>query len=168
MAISGVGSSGGFDATKFAASIVKKLDSNKDGSLDKAEFVKGLTAQGVSEEDAGKRFDRIDSQKAGKITQMDIATDIKANAGKDGPPKGAPPAGKPPAGGPPPAGGKQSASASSQSSDTQTYDKQDTNQDGTVSTQEALLYEIKHPTDTTGSSQSAGSRQLGTNVDEKA
>lgn len=43
-------------------------------------------------------------------------------------------------------GAKSSAAAStSSSSSTKTYDKKDTNQDGTVSAYEELVYDMKHP-----------------------
>lgn len=170
MAISGIGNSSGFDASKFAANVVKKLDTNSDGSVDKAEFVKGLSAQGVSYDDASKRFDSIDSKQTGKITQADIASDIKSKGGKNAPPQGSPPK-APPAGGPP-AGGAQAAGTSSQATSNKTYDKADTNQDGTVSSQEALLYQIKHPTDASAKDKSSSvststGQKIGGNVDEK-
>lgn len=53
-----------------------------------------------------------------------------------------------PAGGPPPGGGVGKASSSSNSV---TYDPRDSNKDGAVSVQEALMYSISHPSGATSS-----------------
>ena len=153
MAVSGIGSTGGFDlsknASQIATAIVKKLDSNGDGSISKKEFVSGLTAKGISATDAAKQFDALDTSKSGKISKTDLEAAIKATGGK---PAGSPPPGGPPPGGPPPAGGhsggKSASSSTSRasSSTAKTYDKKDSNQDGTVSAAEELTYDIKHPT----------------------
>jgi len=137
MTVSGVGSAGGFDVSKMASQMSKQMmktsDANEDGSLDKAEFTKALTAMGVSSEDAAKKFDSIDKNNTGKISQSDIEADIKETA------KSGPPSGKPPAGGV----GKPSGA---QGADTKNYDVKDTNKDGTVSAAEELIYDMKHAT----------------------
>jgi len=137
MSVSGVGSAGGFDVSKMASQMSKQMmktsDANEDGSLDKAEFTKALTAMGVSSEDAAKKFDSIDKNNTGKISQSDIEADIKETA------KNGPPSGKPPAGGVGKPGGVQGA-------DTKSYDVKDTNKDGTVSAAEELIYDMKHAT----------------------
>jgi Ca2+-binding EF-hand superfamily protein len=140
MSISGIGRSGGFDISKMASTIasdmVKKFDANGDGSIDKKEFVSGLAAKGVSADVAAKQFDSIDAKKTGKINQTDIESAIKA--GKGGPPPG----GRPPGGMPP--GGAGKAGASSTASSSKTYDKKDLNQDGTVTAEEELIYDLKN------------------------
>ena len=133
MSVSSVGSSGVFDVSKMASQMMKTSDANEDGSLDKAEFTKALTAMGISSEDAAKKFDSIDKNNTGKISQSDIEADIKETA------KSGPPSGKPPPGGAGKPGGAQGG-------DTKSYDVKDTNKDGTVSAAEELIYEIKHAT----------------------
>lgn len=137
MSVSSVGSAGGFDVSKMASQMstqmMKTSDTNEDGSLDKAEFTKALTAMGISSEDAAKKFDSIDKNNTGKISQSDIEADIKETA------KSGPPSGKPPAGGAGKPGGVQGG-------DTKSYDVKDTNKDGTVSAAEELIYDMKHAT----------------------
>src|SRR6186713_679015 len=96
-AISGISSgstpSSTFDpakgAARFAAKVFGDLDADKDGKVNKDEFVSGLESKGVSADDATKQFDAIDTQKSGSITQSDLETAIKS--GTFSPPK--PPAG---------------------------------------------------------------------------
>lgn len=149
MSVSGIGSSSGFDFSKM----VKNLDSNKDGSVDKQEFVASAKTNGISEEDASKQFDKIDTQKTGKITQSDLEADFKAQAasGKKAPPASAQAAGS-------------SGQTSTSSTDT-TYDKKDANKDGTVTAQEEILYNIKHPAEITTNKTAS---QVGENVDINA
>ena len=183
-AISGV-SSGSTQATtfdpakgaaRFAAKVFTDLDADKDGKVNKDEFVSGLQSKGVSAEDATKQFDAIDTQKTGSITQSDLETAIKS--GTFAPPR---PSGD--AGGAGGAGGAQGAhggqgaggargagggggggagGVSGSSSSTKTYEAADTNKDGTVSAQEQLVYSIAHPDKTTDAS------KIGTNVDQLA
>jgi len=136
MSISAIGGSGGFDFSKMAFKIVKNLDANGDGTIDKAEFTKGMAAKGMSADEASKKFDSIDTKKTGTITQSDIETDLKTNA-----PKGPPSSGG--AKGPPPSGGAGKSGGTSSNSST-TCDVKDTNKDGTVSAMEELVYEIKN------------------------
>jgi hypothetical protein len=51
-------------------------------------------------------------------------------------------------GGSSPSGSKQSSGASSSSSSKKDYDKKDLNKDGTISTEEELIYDLKHPQET--------------------
>ncbi|MES2150873.1 MAG: EF-hand domain-containing protein [Pseudomonadota bacterium] len=149
-------------AADFAATIVKKFDTNGDGGVDKNEFIAGLAAKGVSAEEAGKRFDKIDINHVGKITQSDIETAIKANA-----PKGAPQAGKHEGGHH--EGGKAGGAAPAGGTQTKTYDPRDTNQDGTVSAQEQLLYQLSQTANSASVTSTApDSASVGTNIDVKA
>ena len=162
MSISAIGGSGGFDVSKMASKIVKDLDANGDGTIDKAEFTKGMAAKGMSTDEASKKFDSIDTKKTGTITQSDIETDLKTNA-----PKGPPSSGG--AKGPPPSGGAGRSGGASNSSST-TYDVKDTNKDGKVSAMEELVYEIKNAakssSKTSDSSASASAKQkIGSIVD---
>ncbi len=173
MSITGIGNGGGFDpskmASKIATQMVKQLDSNGDGSIDKSEFVTAMAANGIASDQAAKRFDELDTNKTGKLTQSDIEAGIKAAVGKGGPPSGA----RPPAGGPPggarPAGRAPQSGSAAKSTDTKTYDKKDANKDGTVSIQEELVYDIAHPNDVAASSvKSTGLQNIGKNIDVSA
>lgn len=176
-AISGV-SSGSTQATtfdpakgaaRFAAKVFTDLDADKDGKVNKDEFVSGLESKGVSADDATKQFDAIDTQKTGSITQSDLETAIKS--GSFAPPRPSGGAG----GGAGPQGGQQAEGArgaggggggaggvSSSGSSSKTYEAADTNKDGTVSAQEQLVYSIAHPDKTSDAS------KIGNNVDQLA
>ncbi|CAN7743586.1 EF-hand domain-containing protein [Duganella sp. LjRoot269] len=171
-AISGISSSSTqatpFDPAKGAARLASKvfgdLDADKDGKVNKDEFVSGLKSKGVSADDAAKQFDAIDTQKSGSITQSDLETAIKSGSfapkrpeGGAGGPGGAQGGGKPPEG----AGGAGGAGGASSS--TKTYEAADTNQDGTVSEQEQLVYDVSHPSD-----KASDASKIGNNVDELA
>ena len=58
--------------SKMANKMMKELDSNSDGSIDKKEFVAGLKNEGISATGAEKIFDSIDTKGTGKISQTDI------------------------------------------------------------------------------------------------
>lgn len=131
MSVSGIGRLGGFDASKMASKIVKELDKNGNGSIDKAEFTKGMVAKGMSEDEAAKKFGSIDTKNTGKISQSEIENDIKSNVKQGGDTSG----GRPPSRGKP-SGASENGSTS--------YDVKDTNKDGTVSAAEELIYDIKH------------------------
>lgn len=146
-------------AARFAAKVFTDLDADKDGKVNKDEFVSGLASKGVSADDATKQFDAIDTQKSGSITQSDLETAIKS--GSFAPPR--PSGGAGGAGGP--QGGQHAEGArgvSSSSSSTKTYEAADTNKDGTVSAQEQLVYSIAHPDQTSDAS------KIGNNVDQLA
>ena len=175
MSISGVSSSSGFDVSKMASQFFKKTDTNGDGSVDKAEFTKSLTDKGISEEDATKKFDSIDKNKTGKISESDIESDMKSmqNSKKsDGTSTEKASS----------SGGKGTSSASGSSSTSKTYDKADTNKDGKVSTEEQLVYDLKKlqeaqakaakasaptstPDESSQSTSSNQSSQIGQNID---
>lgn len=161
MSVSGIGRSSGFDASKMASKIVKDLDKNGDGTVDKAEFTKGMTVNGMSDDEAAKKFDSIDTKKTGKITQSDIETDIKSNVKQ----------GRHTHGGGPPSGVKSGGASEGSST---SYDVKDTNKDGTVSAMEELVYEIKHVTQSTSkatetnsldSSRNSAKQKIGSVID---
>ena len=76
MPISGVRSSSGVNQTQMVRmnqtaktrsdKLVQDLDANKDGGLDKKEFVSGMVSKGMSAAVASKAFDTIDAKKTGK------------------------------------------------------------------------------------------------------
>ncbi|MBV6321724.1 EF-hand domain-containing protein [Duganella violaceipulchra] len=162
-AISGVSSAStqatSFDPAKGAARLAAKvftdLDADKDGKVNKDEFVSGLEKKGVSADDATKQFDAIDTQKNGSITKSDLETAIKSGSFAPPRPSGA-------QGGKPAEGAHGGGGVGSASSSTKTYEAADTNQDGTVSEQEQLVYSVSHPDKTTDAS------KIGNNVDQLA
>ena len=175
----GIGSGGGFDPSKMASKMASRmmgdLDPNNTGKVTKDQFVSELTAKGVSSADAAKMFDSIDSKKTGSIGKSDIEAAIKngnlkppsggpRGAGKPGGPGGAAGAGKPRG-----SGGAGGAGKSGGSSSTSTkYAAADTNQDGVVSDQEALVYSLKHVSVSTTAGTKTDSSALGKNVDTMA
>ncbi len=163
----GSGTVQGFDpskmASKIAAKMMRDLDPNNTGSVSKDTFISALTAKGVSSADATKQYDAIDTKKTGSITKSDIETAIKSGSLK--PPAGGP-AGKPGrahghGGGE--SGGAKGAGEAASGSSSKTYDAADTNKDGTVSSEEALLYALKSE----ASASKPASDSLGKNVDTK-
>ena len=144
MSMESVGAVGGFDSSQMASKMAKRMmtdfDTNGDNSIDKKEFASALKRKGVSQEDADKIFNSIDTKGTGKITLSDIETSMKQMAGK------MPPGGMP-------AGGQDSAPKSQGTGDTTTnsfknYDVEDKNEDGKVSSQEDYEYQLKHPKET--------------------
>jgi len=170
-AISGVSGGAGaisFDPAKGAARLANKvfgeMDADKDGKVKKEEFVSGLASKGVSADDAAKQFDAIDKEKTGSITKTDLETAIKS--GDFAPPKPAEGGVSAAQGGAKPqgaGGGGGAGGASAASSATETYEAADTNEDGTVSQQEQLVYSISHPSES-----APDPSKIGGNIDEKA
>jgi Ca2+-binding EF-hand superfamily protein len=167
-AISGVSGGAGaisFDPAKGAARIANKvfgdMDADKDGKVKKEEFVSGLESKGVSADEAAKQFDAIDKQKTGSITKTDLETAIKS--GDFAPPR--PAEGGAPAaqGGGKPQGAGGGGGASAASNAAKTYEAADTNEDGTVSQQEELVYSISHPSES-----ASDPSKIGGNINEVA
>jgi hypothetical protein len=165
----GSGSNGGVDPSKMASMMASKmmseLDPNSTGKVTKDQFVSGLTAKGVSSEDATKMYDAIDTQKTGSIGKSDIETAIKSGNLK--PPAGGPAGGARGAGGPGGSGKPGGAGgAGGASNSSQTYAAADTNKDGVVSGQEAAVYAISHPSAAATESSKTDPSKLGRNVDK--
>ena len=162
-AISGIPSSAttSFDpakgAARFAGKVFAEMDTDKDGKVKKDEFVSGLESKGVSADDAAKQFDAIDTQKTGAITKDDLETAIKS--GTFAPPRHQEGASGAHGGGKPQGAGGGGASASA----TKTYEAADTNEDGSVSQQEQLVYSISHPSEGAGDAS-----KIGGNINEIA
>lgn len=170
MSVSATGSSTvqGFDKSKMASTIASKmmsdLDPDNTGSVTKDKFVSALTSKGVSSADATKQYDAIDTNKTGSIKKSDIESAIKSGSLK--PPAGGPAGGakRPPESGSAQAGGSAGASQASSSSSSKTYEAADTNEDGTVSSAEALLYAVKSESSASKTATSA----IGKNIDTTA
>lgn len=167
-----------FDPSKGAARLASKvfsdMDTDTDGSVTKDEFVKGLESKGVSSEDASKQYSAIDKEGTGAITKDDLESAIKSGDFKPPRPQGSgegsseggtQAAGG--AGGAGKAGGAGGAGgASSSSSATKTYEAADKNEDGTVTQQEQLVYDMAQAAKAAASSTSAD--KLGNNIDALA
>jgi hypothetical protein len=145
MSISGIGSSTGFDPTQMAQKFFKKADANSDGGIDKTELKTMLSNRpggNKGAQDTDKIFAEVDTNSDGKIDETENANQMKKMAAQGGPqPGGA--GGTPPAGGGAPKAGASGGSSSSSSA--KVYDAKDANKDGTVSFQEEIEYDLKHP-----------------------
>jgi hypothetical protein len=174
MSISSVGSGGGggFDPSKMASKIASKmmsdLDPNNTGKVTKDQFISGMAAKGISDADATKMYDAIDTKKTGSIGKTDIEAAIKSDNLK--PPSGDPqsgPRGAGGPGGPGKSGGPGGAGGAGGASDSSlTYAAADTNKDGVVSAQEAAIYAISHPSTAATESTKTDPSKLGQNVDK--
>lgn len=166
----GTVSLGSFDPSKMASNVASRmmdsLDNDKSGNISKDEFVSGMTSKGLSSTNAQKMYDSIDTKQNGSITKTDIESAVKSGALK--PSGGNPPPSSGGSGGAGRAGGSAGGQgggangASSTSSSSENYDAADTNKDGTVSAQETLIYDLKHPS----LSETSDSSKLGQNVDQ--
>jgi len=142
MSVGSIGSSGSFDPTQMASQFFKKADANNDGGIDKSELKtmlsNGPNGKTMTDAQVDKIFSEADTNGDGKIDKTENAAQMKKLG-----------SGKPPAGASSSGGAQQStasAGSSSSSASTKTYDKKDANKDGTVSSQEELMYDLKHPT----------------------
>jgi hypothetical protein len=174
MSISPVGksNSGGFDpsmmVSAMASKMMKDLDPSKTGKVTKDQFISGMAAKGVSNADATKMYDSIDTKKSGSIGKSDIESAIKSGNLKSPPggPQGGPrgPGGPGKQGGPGgPDGANKSGGADSSST---TYATADTDEDGVVSVQEAAIYSVKHPSTSATDSTQTDMSKLGRNIDK--
>ncbi|MBV7538848.1 EF-hand domain-containing protein [Duganella sp. sic0402] len=151
-------------AARFASKIFSDMDADTDGSVTKDEFVKGLESKGVSTEDATKQYAAIDKEGAGSITKDDLESAIKSGDFKPPRPQGGGEGGTQAAGGAGGAGGAGAAGGTS--SATKTYEAADKNEDGTVTQQEQLVYDMAQAAKSAAASTSAD--KLGNNVDALA
>lgn len=155
-------------AARFASKIFNEMDTDTDGSVSKDEFVKGLESKGVSADDATKQFDTIDKAGTGSITKDDLESAIKSGDFKPPRPQGGEGGaqgvgGAHHGGGAGGAGGVSAAGGSS--SATKTYEAADKNEDGTVTQQEQLVYDIAQASKSAAASSTS---QIGTNIDALA
>jgi len=156
MSIGAVGSSASYDVTQMASTLVSNFDKNKDESVDKSEFVKGMTANGISSDDANAMFDELDSAKTGKLTQSTFESALSNSS-----PSSATPSttttissdaveklaseSSTSTSVSSSSSSSSSSATSTSSSSTKTYEKADSNEDGTVTSQEQTVYDVKHP-----------------------
>ena len=142
-------SSNSFDpsaATEMRKKMFQKSDSNSDGTLSKSELdtsvksnAKGKGTQNADNIDTAKMFKSIDTNGDEKITEseMDSAMSREPQAGTSGA-KSSASTDSPPS-------GSSTTSSSSSSSTSNSYSAADTNQDGTVSSEEETTYRAGHP-----------------------
>lgn len=152
-------------ASRLASKVFSDMDTDTDGSVTKDEFVKGLESKGVSSEDATKQYDAIDKQGTGSITKDDLESAIKSGDFKPPRPQGG--AGGPQGGGAA-QGGSGGASTVSASSSTKTYEAADKNEDGTVTQQEQLVYDLAQASKSASTSSTSSTSSLGNNINEVA
>jgi len=106
---------------------------------------------------AQKFFKKADANGDGKIDETENANQMKKMAAQGGPQSGGA-QGAPPAG-----GGASKAGASggaSSSSSAKVYDAKDANKDGTVSYQEEIEYDFKHPEEANNDSSAKATANL--------
>ena len=140
-------------AARFASRVFKDMDADTDGKVTKDEFVKGLESKGVSSEDATRQYDAIDKEGTGSITKDDLESAIKSGDFKPPRPQGG-------------AGGPHGGGSSVNSSTTKTYEAADKNQDGTVTQQEQLIYDMAQAAKSAAAT--TGTAKLGANIDALA
>jgi hypothetical protein len=151
-------------ADRMADRMLKDLDTDGDGKISKSELLKASQAAASSSSSGSSSssstdsasldalFTALDSDGDGSVSKAELSAFVEKTAPKE-PPSGAPPAGGPPPGGPPPPmSGTDSASSSSSTdasgstsatSTSATNDPADTDNDGTVSAQERMVYAYK-------------------------
>jgi hypothetical protein len=167
-----------------AQKLMQEMDSDADGKVTKQEFAamgEKMKANGPGRAEKGAAgaskganapappsaddlFAKADQDGDGSLSVTDLSAMMAehetraaarggAPAGAGGPPPGGPPPGGPPPGGAPP-GGATGKGASSSTEQTEDTDPADTNDDGTVSAAEKLIYELLHP-EVSGTSESS-------------
>jgi hypothetical protein len=106
---------------------------------------KGNNALSTEIDRLGEALDSGDLQSAKEAySQVKEALAQKASSGTRGA-----------SGGKPSGGGAKPSGAGGSSQSSKTYDKKDTNQDGTVSAQEEMAYDLAHPTEATNAQQAS-------------
>ena len=145
MAIQSIGSGSSFDVSSLAQSLLKKLDSNQDGGISSSEFQSALQDSSSNSQDSVELFSLLDGNSDSQISLNELESTLKslslaqsAQGTSSAASGGARPAGGGGGGG---GGGGVSATDSSSGSSTY-YDVRDTNQDGVVSYQEMMAYQL--------------------------
>ncbi len=128
------------DFEKMAQELLRKLDTDKSGSIDKAEFSAAAQALASSSSSSTTNsssatdiFSTLDTDSNGSMSTEELVASLKNMKPPEGKGDMPPPPGAMP---PPPPSDSSSTSESSSSSDI--IDAMDTNQDGTVSIDELL------------------------------
>jgi Ca2+-binding EF-hand superfamily protein len=157
MAIQAIGGGVGLDLTSMTQAVMKKLDTNHDGSVIQSEFSASLkNASGTSEQDSVELFSAFDLNSNGSITQSELGTVLKqlstSNSSSSSSSTSAN-GGMMSMGGAGGAGGAGGVTSSGSSGSATIYDVRDTNKDGSVSYEEALAYKLANPTEETSSTE---------------
>ncbi|MBN9661866.1 MAG: EF-hand domain-containing protein [Acidobacteria bacterium] len=138
---------------KVVDRMFKKVDTNQDGQITKDELAQALASGNPKTDRSGKKlsvddfFQALDTAGKGYITKEDAAAGLDAMAQKLAESKsnrsGEAHHGRGGGGGHASGGGTATGGTGS-TTDTTSYDPRDTNQDGTVSEQEAAAYAATH------------------------
>ncbi len=146
MNISTTGSSA-FSAADLAAmrkERFQKADTDSSGTINRAELTEAISnapkPPGAPEIDTDKLFQQLDEDGDGELTEAEMEEGMEALK-----PSGAEGNRPPPPAGPPPG---DSGSVSAEDDANTVYDKRDTNEDGTVSFEEQMVYDLTHPKNT--------------------
>lgn len=138
-----------------AAQVFKRLDQDNKGYLTESDLTSAVVnispegtqraqqAQGDAETKAKEAFAKMDSDGDGQLTQSEFEAAAPPSPPSDTQANATQAAAQAPSGAPPAGGGGGAPGAGAASSSEQTYDPADTNEDGTVSEQEQLIYEAK-------------------------
>lgn len=137
---------------KVVDRMFKKVDTNQDGQITKDELAQALASGATKTDRSGKKlsvddfFQALDTAGKGYITKEDAAAGLDAMAQKmaESRSKRSGEAQHGRGGGGGHAGGGGAAEGTGSSTDSTQYDPRDTNQDGTVSEQEAAAYAATH------------------------
>lgn len=129
--------------SKVVDKLFEKADTNQDGKITKDELTKSVETDSASAGGSDRKisvdevFQMLDAGGKGYITKQDAAEGLDKLAQK------ATEAAEKPAGG---GGGGRAGGGTAASASATEYDPRDTNQDGTVSAQEQMAYELKQYT----------------------
>ncbi|MCK9371821.1 MAG: EF-hand domain-containing protein [Sulfuricurvum sp.] len=163
------------DFEKMAQELLNSLDTDKSGSIDKAEFSAAAQALASSSSSsttdsssANDIFSTLDTDSSGSMSTEEFVTALKnmkppehAQGEREG---GMPP--PPPGGMPPPPPPSESSSSESESA-TEIFSALDTNQDGTISSEEFMaLFEEKSSESTTASTETTATASTETETDD--
>ena len=128
---SSINGSSGLSTADFYSTMFKKVDTDSDGKISKAEFQQDLAKKGVSTQDADKLFTQIDTDKDGSISKTENDTFLKNHKHSGTPP--------------PPPQSSSSTSSSNGISLTDLFSQTDSDGDGvlTESEQQAYLKKVE-------------------------
>ena len=80
MSIQAISSGTSIDYTSMAQALIKKIDTNQDGSINKSEFKTSLNSASsatTSGQDSVELFSKLDTNSDGSISQTDLETILK-------------------------------------------------------------------------------------------
>jgi hypothetical protein len=165
MSMQSVGGISGFDPTKMAETLFTKLDANKDGSIDKSEFLSSMSKMHGGSQRVEKLFSKIDSNGDGKIDATENLDALKKMAAHEHRPAGQMHGPAPEGGGASKGGEAKGASgAGGSSSSSQVYDPRDTNKDGVVSLEEEIAYSLTQIQKNSGGQKQADIAKLASRI----